>query len=113
MERSGRSRWPKSAKLRNHRAAVALYVAWYNLCRVHETLRCTPAMALGVTEHIWTVGELVAAALDAPVPPPVPTPGQQSFTGMTAGQAKGTRGGSRHGERPIRPTFRVIKGGRG
>jgi hypothetical protein len=35
-----------SKKLRNHKAAGALYVAHYNLCRVHETLRITPAMAL-------------------------------------------------------------------
>jgi len=33
-------------------------------------LRCTLAMALGVTDHIWTIGELVAAALESPVPPP-------------------------------------------
>jgi IS1 family transposase len=52
-----------SKKLENHCAAVALYVAHYNLCRVHEALRITPAMQLGVTDHIWTVGELVHAAL--------------------------------------------------
>ena len=51
-----------SKKLRNHRAAVALYVAHYNLCRVHETIRMTPAMALGVADHIWTIGELIEAA---------------------------------------------------
>jgi hypothetical protein len=33
--------------LENHCAAVSLYVAHYNLCRVHETLRTTPAVALG------------------------------------------------------------------
>lgn len=52
-----------SKKLANHRAAISLYVAHYNLCRVHETLRMTPAMALGVTDRIWTIGELVDAAL--------------------------------------------------
>jgi hypothetical protein len=51
-----------SKKLENHVAAVALYVAHYNFCRVHETLRVTPAMQLGVTEHIWTISELVDAA---------------------------------------------------
>ena len=35
-----------SKKLRKHKAAVSLYVAHYNLCRMHETLRITPAMAL-------------------------------------------------------------------
>src|SRR5205823_11193369 len=101
-----------SRKLRNHKAAIALFLGWYNLCRVHESLRCTPAMALGVTDHIWTIGELVDAALSASVPPPLGTPGQQSFEGMSAGKAKGTLGGSRHGERPIRPRLRSIKGGR-
>ncbi|MFI4976104.1 MAG: IS1 family transposase [Caulobacterales bacterium] len=51
-----------SKKLENHCAAVALYAAHYNFCRVHEALRVTPAMQLGVTDHIWTIGELVDAA---------------------------------------------------
>jgi IS1 family transposase len=64
-----------SKKLRNHKAAVALYVAHYNLCRVHETLRITPAMALGVTDHIWSVGELVEdARTEEPEPLPPPRP---------------------------------------
>ena len=59
-----------SKKLENHEAAVALYVAHYNLCRVHETLRVTPAMQLGVTDHIWSIGELVDAALNGELPEP-------------------------------------------
>lgn len=51
-----------SKKLHNHKAAVSLYVAHYNLCRVHEALRITPAKALGVTDRIWTIGELLEAA---------------------------------------------------
>ena len=51
----------------NHCAAVALYVAHYNLCRVHEALRVTPAMQLGVTDHVWTISELVEAALNGVV----------------------------------------------
>ena len=51
-----------SKKLRNHRAAIAMYVSHYNLCRVHETIRMTPAMELGVADHIWTIGELIEAA---------------------------------------------------
>ncbi len=58
-----------SKKLRNHRAAVAQYVAHYNLCRVHETIRVTPAMALGVADHIWSIGELVEAATTDREPP--------------------------------------------
>lgn len=60
-----------SKKMENHCAAVALYVAHYNFCRVHETLRITPAMQLGITDHIWSIGELVAAALDGETPAPV------------------------------------------
>lgn len=52
-----------SKKFENHCAAIALYVAHYNFCRVHESLRITPAMQLGVTDHVWTVRELVQAAL--------------------------------------------------
>lgn len=56
-----------SKKLENHYAAVALYVSHYNLCRVHEALRITPAMQLGVTDHVWSIGELVYAALTGEV----------------------------------------------
>jgi IS1 family transposase len=53
-----------------HAAAVALYVAHYNFCRVHEALRISPAMALGVTDHVWTIGELLTACLEkAPTRP--------------------------------------------
>jgi hypothetical protein len=44
-----------SKKLDNHVAAVALYVAHYNLCRVHETLKTTPAKALGVVDRAWAL----------------------------------------------------------
>jgi IS1 family transposase len=57
-----------SKKLQNHTAAIALFVAHYNLCRVHESLRITPAMALGVTDHVWSIGELIVACLaNAPI----------------------------------------------
>lgn len=55
-------------------AAVALYVAHYNLCRVHMTLRVTPAMDAGITDHVWSLGELLAGALTAPEPPPLDLP---------------------------------------
>ena len=59
-----------SKKLRNHEAAISLFIAHYNLCRVHETIRMTPAMMLGVTDHIWSIAELIGAAnyRDAPEP---------------------------------------------
>ncbi|WP_044985970.1 hypothetical protein [Sorangium cellulosum] len=64
-----------SRKLANHRAAVALHVAWYNLCRIHESIRCTPAMEAGVARHVWSIPELVEAALAEPeTEPPTPQP---------------------------------------
>lgn len=49
-----------SKKIDNHRHAVALYFAYYNFCRVHQTLRVTPAMEAGLAEHVWTLEELVS-----------------------------------------------------
>jgi hypothetical protein len=48
-----------SKKFENHCHAVAIYFAYYNFCRVHQTLRVTPAMEAGLTEHVWTLAELV------------------------------------------------------
>jgi IS1 family transposase len=52
-----------SKKLRNHRAATALHFAHYNLVRRHQTLRTTPAMAAGVTDTMWSMEQLLDAAL--------------------------------------------------
>lgn len=49
-----------SKKLRNLKAAVALHFAHYNLVRIHRTLRVTPAMAAGVSDHIWSLQELIS-----------------------------------------------------
>ncbi len=54
-----------SKSLDNLKAAVAVYVAYYNLCRVHRTLRVTPAMEAGLTDHIWSIEELLQAGLEA------------------------------------------------
>lgn len=48
-----------SKKLQNHEAAVALYALYYNFGRVHQTLRVTPAMEAGVSDHVWTLDEIV------------------------------------------------------
>jgi hypothetical protein len=45
----------------NHRAAVALTVAHFNLCKMHGSVRMTLAMKAGITNRIWTVGDLLAA----------------------------------------------------
>jgi hypothetical protein len=49
-----------SKKLDNHIAALSLYFMYYNFCRVHQTLRVTPAMEAGLADHIWNVEEIVA-----------------------------------------------------
>ena len=51
-----------SKKWANHHAAIALYFAYYNFCRMHKTIRCTPAMAQGVTKSVWTLKDLLMAA---------------------------------------------------
>ena len=55
-------------KFEHRVAAVALYATHYNFCRVHEVLRITPAMQLGVTDQVWSIGELIDAALDGMLP---------------------------------------------
>jgi IS1 family transposase len=47
-----------SKKFENHAHQVALYFFHYNFCRVHRTLRVTPAMEAGLTDHVWTLEEL-------------------------------------------------------
>ena len=49
-----------SKKLENFKAAVALHFAYYNFCRVHQSLRTTPAMAAGVSNRILEIGEIIA-----------------------------------------------------
>ncbi|MGA3180507.1 MAG: IS1 family transposase [Verrucomicrobiota bacterium] len=50
-----------SKKFENFQAAVALNFAYYNFCKIHSSIRMTPAMAAGVEKSIWTVEELVKA----------------------------------------------------
>jgi hypothetical protein len=57
-----------SKKWENHEAALALFFAYYNLCRPHQTLteemeyKCTPAMRGDLTERVWNVRELLERA---------------------------------------------------
>ena len=53
-----------SKKVENLMSAVALHYMQYNFCRVHQTLRVTPAMEAGLADHIWSVEELLCR-LDA------------------------------------------------
>src|SRR5438270_11680731 len=47
-----------SKKTENHCHAIALYFMYYNFCRVHQTLRVTPAMESGLASHVWTIEEI-------------------------------------------------------
>jgi len=49
-----------SKKVDNHRHSVALHYMFYNFCRIHQTLKVTPAMEAGLTEHVWSAEELCA-----------------------------------------------------
>jgi hypothetical protein len=53
-----------SKKVENHSCAVALHYMHYNFCRIHKSLRVTPAMEAGVTDHVWSIEE-VAGLLEA------------------------------------------------
>lgn len=65
-----------SKKAENHAHAMAIYLMHYNFCRIHQTLRCTPAMAAGVSKTLWSIEDMVAvvdqweAARKAPEPMP-------------------------------------------
>lgn len=52
-----------SKKLENHIHATALHFVFYNFCRVHKTLRVTPAMEAGLTDHVWQIEELISSLL--------------------------------------------------
>jgi hypothetical protein len=49
-----------SKKWENHEYAVAIYTMHYNFCRIHQSLRVTPAMAAGVTNKLWEIEDIVA-----------------------------------------------------
>ena len=49
-----------SKKYENFEAAMALHFAYYNFSRVHRSLKVTPCMEAGITDHIWTIAELIA-----------------------------------------------------
>jgi IS1 family transposase len=64
-----------SKRIEQHAAAVSLHVSYYNFCRVHESLRTTPAVALGIADRVWSIGDLLDAALATqPIDPVVTAP---------------------------------------
>jgi len=48
-------------KVGDLKAASALHFAYYNFCRVHSSIRCTPAMEAGISKHVWTLNDLLTA----------------------------------------------------
>ena len=78
-----------SKTLRNHRAAMDMYVGYYNLCWEHSTLKQTPAMAAGVTDHVWTVEELAKECLflGNPLYPPE-RPGHERYAEFLKDRAR-------------------------
>jgi len=49
-----------SKKWESHHAALTLYFAYYNFVRIHSVIRVTPAMEAGLTDHVWTLRELLS-----------------------------------------------------
>jgi hypothetical protein len=48
-----------SKKIENHAHMIAIWHMWYNFGRVHQTLRVTPAMEAGISQHVWPIQEIV------------------------------------------------------
>jgi len=47
-----------SKKIENHKHMIAIYAMHYNFCRIHQTLRVTPAMEASITDHVWSLEEI-------------------------------------------------------
>ena len=74
--------------------AIALLIAHYNFCRVHESLCVTPAMEFGLTNHIWDIAELMQTAEATPMDiEPLPQPSAYLRPGRQPFQLRVIRGG--------------------
>ena len=60
-----------SKKVENLAAAVSVYFMHYNFCRVHQTLKTSPAVAAGVADHVWSLDEMIALLETAETAVPV------------------------------------------
>jgi IS1 family transposase len=60
-----------SKKIENHIAMVAIHAVYYNFARIHKTLRITPAMAAGLSHHVWSTEEIILMA-ESYMPKPGP-----------------------------------------
>jgi hypothetical protein len=81
---------------------VILCYTWYNLGRVHKSLRCTPAMEAGVSDHVWSVRELLEAARSADFHYG-PDRLQATFSGLPAGDGLHDRASNRKRTCPRAP----------
>ena len=52
-------------KVENHTASVTIWFMYYNFCRVHQTLRVTPAMEAGISDHVWSIEEMCSLLPEA------------------------------------------------
>ena len=68
-----------SKKIENHAHAVALHFMHYNFCRLHQTLKITPAMAAGVTDKLWEISDIVKLVDEAAPEPRTERPLQKAW----------------------------------
>jgi IS1 family transposase len=73
-----------SKRIDNHRHMVALFFFYYNFCRIHSTLRVTPAMEAGLTDHAWSLEEMCATL---PAQTPSAKRAERSMTLKALGEA--------------------------
>ncbi len=66
-----------SKRVENHAHMVALYTTWYNFCRIHQTLKVTPAMEAKITERLWMMADIVAAIDELEAEQPRKKPGRK------------------------------------
>jgi len=59
MRRFTRLKNAFSKKIENHEHMIAIYFMHYNFCRIHQSLRVTPAMEAGIADHVWSLEEIV------------------------------------------------------
>lgn len=74
LRRHARRTNAHSKTLQHHHAAVALHFGFYHFCRQHQGIRVTPAMEMGLTDHIWSAEELIEQAQACPETPPPAVP---------------------------------------
>ena len=72
MRRFGRTTNAFSKRIENHVAAISLHFMYYNFCRIHRSIRATPAMAAGVTNRLYEIGDIVGIVEDS-----LPKPGSR------------------------------------